>query len=117
MTNEDAQNHRNRMAAKSRQQFQAVAEIGAIAAVADQARRDRCKDDLLAFLVEYFPGTTELRPFSDGHKRVIARQQTAALGGGRFFNLVYRGFAKTTISVNTALWALLYGHRRLIVLI
>lgn len=112
-----AQRHRDRMAAKSREDFEAVAEIGEIAEVVDPERRERCRLDLHQFLVEYFPGTTGLNPFSPGHKRVIARLQKAALTGGRFFNLVFRGFAKTTISVNTVLWALLYGHRKLVVLI
>ena len=114
---ESARRHRDKMAEKSRDDFEAVAEIGAIRAVADPARRERGRLDLHYFLTTYFPGTTGKSPFSDDHKRVIARMQEAALKGGRYFNLVFRGFAKTTISVNTCLWALLYGHRKLVVLI
>ena len=43
---------------------------------------------------------------------VIRRIEHCVLYGGRFVNAVYRGFAKTTVSENTAIWALLYGHRR-----
>lgn len=112
-----AQSHREKMAAKSRGEYDAVAEIGPIGPAKHPDRRERCRLDLHAFLVEYFPGTTGLAPFSEDHKRVIARLQESALKGGRFYNLVYRGFAKTTISVNTALWAMLYGHRRFVLLV
>lgn len=112
-----AQRHRDRMAKRSRDSFESVAEIGLIPSVVDPDRRERCRNDLHLFLQTYFPGTTGKSPFSTDHLRVIARLQEAATQGGRYFNLVYRGFAKTTISVNTCLWALLYGHRRLVVLI
>lgn len=112
-----AQRHRDRMAENSRDAYDSVAEIGEIKLVKDPARRERCKNDLHRFLVEYFPNTTGLYPFSEDHKRVIARLQEAAERGGRFFNLVFRGFAKTTISENACIWAVLYGHRMLVVLI
>lgn len=112
-----AQRHRDRMAKRSRDAFESVAEIGPVPAPADPDRRERCRLNLHLFLQTYFPGTTGKSPFSDDHKRVIARLEEAATKGGRFFNLVYRGFAKTTISVNTCIWALFYGHRRLVVLI
>lgn len=105
------------MAAKSRDDYKAIAEIGDIPDVVHPERRERCRLDLHAFLVEYFPESTGLAPFSDDHKRVIGRLEQSALKGGRFFNLVYRGFAKTTISVNTAIWALLYGHRKFVLLV
>lgn len=88
------------------------ADIGAIPAVKDPARRERCRADLLAFLVEYFPLSTGLSPFSEDHRRVISRIQDCILRGGRFTNAVYRGFAKSTISENALLWAILYGHRK-----
>ena len=112
-----AQSHRDKMAANSRANYESVAEIGAIKPVKNQKRRDSCKNDAHKFLTTYFPGTTGLHPFSDDHKRVIKRFEKAAKKGGRFFNLVFRGFAKTTISVNLCLWVMLYGWRMLIVLI
>ena len=88
------------------------ADVGAIPGVGDQARRDRCERDLLAFLVEYFPNSTGLSPFSDDHRRVIGRIQDCVLRGGRFTNAVYRGFAKSTISELSLIWAVIYGHRK-----
>lgn len=112
-----AQRHRDRMAENSRNNFSKAAELGELEAVVDPKRKAACKKSLLKFLQVYFPGTTGLSPFSEDHKRVIRRLERAIRTGGRSFNLVYRGFAKTTISVNAVLWAMLYGYRRLIVLV
>ncbi|TXH11977.1 MAG: hypothetical protein E6R03_13790, partial [Hyphomicrobiaceae bacterium] len=112
-----AQSHRDRMVLRSRENYAASAEIGPLPSVLDPERRERCRLNLMAFLSEYFPETTGLSPFSVDHERVIARMQSSALEGGRYFNLVYRGFAKTTITVNTSLWALLYGHRKSVLMV
>lgn len=88
----------------------AAADIGTIPPVRNPKRRDSCRRDLHKFLVSYFPETTGLKPFSLDHKRVIAHEQQCVLHGGLFENLVYRGFAKTTIAENTTLWATLFGH-------
>jgi hypothetical protein len=109
--NAQAQAHRDAMARRSREQSAAVADIGDIPAVADPARREACRLDLERFLVTYFPASTGLSPFGDDHKKVIGRIQRCALEGGNFLQAVYRGFAKTTIAENSALWAVLYGHR------
>ena len=87
-------------------------DIGEIPPVLDAARRESCRLDLAAFLQVYFPMSTGLSPFSADHVRVIARIQDCILRGGRFTNAVYRGFAKSTISENSLLWGVLYGHRR-----
>ena len=88
------------------------ADIGEIPKPINPDRREACRLDLAKFLIEYFPQSTGLSPFSDDHKRVIGRIQDCILRGGRFINAVYRGFAKSTISENSLLWAMLYGHRR-----
>lgn len=102
------------MARRSRERQESVADIGDIPPVEDPQRKEFCKKSLLDFLTTYFPNTTGLKPFSDDHKRVIERIQTCILSGGRFVNAVYRGFAKTTISENSAIWSVLYGHRRFV---
>ena len=106
--------HRERMAKRSRDATASVADIGEIPPVKNVRRRASCRLNLLKFLRTYFPNSTGLSPFSDDHKRVIARIKQCILGGGRFVNAVYRGFAKSTISENAALWALLYGHRKFV---
>jgi hypothetical protein len=106
--------HRDRMAERSRELSSEVSDIGDIPPIKDPARRDSCRLDLERFLVTYFPHSTGLSPFSADHRRVIARNQAIALEGGRVCNIVYRGFAKTTIAENTAIWATLYGHRKFV---
>ena len=88
------------------------ADIGEITKPLNPERRAACCKDLAKFLTEYFPQSTGLSPFSDDHLRVIGRIQDCCLRGGRFINAVYRGFAKSTISENSLIWAVLYGHRR-----
>jgi len=103
--------HRGRMARRSREASESVAEIGPIPPPADPDRRAACEFDLERYLVSDFPNSTGLAPLSDDHRRVIRRMQHVILHGGRALNAVYRGFAKTTISENAALWATFYGHR------
>jgi hypothetical protein len=97
---------------RSRERTRKGSDIGEIPKVLKPKRRASCKGDLERFLTTYFPFSTGLSPFSDDHKRVIGRIQDCILRGGRFTNAVYRGFAKSTISENALLWAMLYGHRK-----
>ena len=103
-----------KQAAWSRRKESESADIGEIPAVVNPERKESCRLDLLLFLTTYFPNSTGLRPFSEDHKRVIGRIQSCILTGGRYGNVVYRGFAKTTITENSALWAVLYGHRKFV---
>src|SRR5690349_8237859 len=109
-----AERAREAAAQRSRQQFAAVADIGELPEVADSDRRESCRLDLQRFLVTYFPASTGLSPFSEDHERAIGRIQRCALEGGLFIQAFPRGFAKTTISENAAIWATLYGHRRFV---
>lgn len=95
-----------------RRQSAVAAEIGPLPEVDNPVRRNSCATDLYRFLQEYFPHSTGASPFSDGHRRVISRLQSALLHGGRLLNWVYRGFAKTTITENSAIWSLFFGHRK-----
>jgi hypothetical protein len=109
-----AQAHRDAMALRSRERQAAVADIGELPRVKNPRRRKACEFDLHAFLTKYFPASTGLKPFSDDHRRVIGRIERCILEGGLFVNALPRGFAKTTISENSAIWATLYGHRKFV---
>jgi hypothetical protein len=94
------------------------ATIPGLPKVHDPERRAACKEDLHLFLKTYFPHSTGLKPFSDAHKDAILRMQFAILEGGSVVLTCFpRGFGKTTISENTAIWATLYGHRRFVPII
>lgn len=108
---DDRDRERNRLARISRDRYASVAEVGEHGEVANPLRKAMCRDDLHLFLVSYFPNSTGLKLFSQDHLQVIERIQKCIAEGGRFVQAVYRGFAKTTISENSAIWAALYGHR------
>lgn len=109
-----AQRQREEAAARSRERTQAVTDIGEIPPVIDVERRAACEFDLFRFLTSYFPQSTGLKPFSEDHRRGIERLQRCVLEGGLFVNAWPRGFAKTTVSENAAIWAILYGHRKFV---
>jgi hypothetical protein len=88
-----------------------VADVGQIPAVVNPERRAACERDLERFLVVYFPRSTGLKPFGDDHHSAIGRIQTCELDGGLFAQAFPRGGAKTTISENAVIHAILYGHR------
>ena len=113
-----AANGDSRQNRESAEAHKKLAEVGPLPPVANPERREFCRTDLHAFLLSYFPETTGRAPFSEDQKGAILRMQLAIMnGGGRVLNLFPRGFGKTTISENAALWAILYGHRRFIPII
>jgi hypothetical protein len=107
---------KERTAQRDRQEARAGRDIGPIPAVANPERRERCRLDLVAFcrtyLAEWFP-----LPFAPAHLAMLADIQTATLEGGQSCNGMPRGSGKTTIAEAGALWAVLYGHRRFVVVI
>lgn len=108
--------HLDMMARIHREDNAKTSSIGVVPAVKDPARKENCRADLHKFLVTYFPNSIGLTPLSADHARVIERLQLAILGWGRVCNAIYRGAAKSTISERAALWAVLYGYRRFVVL-
>ncbi|HZT79592.1 MAG TPA: terminase gpA endonuclease subunit [Gemmataceae bacterium] len=68
------------------------------------------------FFTTYFPAAFS-RPFCKDHLRVIERLQNCVLHGGLFALAMPRGSGKTTMCERTAIWALLYGHRRFVALV
>lgn len=89
-------------------------DIDSISAIANPARRAICLESLHLFLQWYFPDSTGLTPFSDDHVHMIDRLEKCLTHGGRDINAVYRGFSKTTITENAAIWATLKGIRRFV---
>ena len=109
--------HSARVASRSREQYATLAEVGPPGKPADPRRRKAAGESLYEFLTTYFPESTGLSPFSDDHKVMIAELERCIRQGGRIVNAVYRGFAKTTISENAAIWAVLYGLRQFVLIV
>lgn len=112
-----ADKHRARMRERSRKIHAEGAELGELPAPLDPERRKRTSQSLLEDLVTYYPNSTGKNPFSSAHKKVIQRIEYSVYEGQDVWNMVFRGFAKTTITVNAASWALRNGHRKFIPLL
>ena len=110
-----SQTHRNKEAKRDREKNESIRNIGIIPRIKNISRRNLCEKDLAKFIFTYAPEGKD--PFSNDHIRVIHRIENAIFHGGRFVEAVYRGFGKSTISNISAVWALVYGHRRFIPLI
>lgn len=108
--------HLARVKARQAEMIARGAECGPLPKVVDPERRAACRGDLHRFLATYFPHSTGKQPFSEDHRRIIPSIQNVILEGGRRINCVYRGFAKTTISQNSCIWAVAYGHRHCVTL-
>lgn len=91
-------------------------DIGPLPSVADAARRDSCQHDLKLFCEIYFAAAFYMG-WSADHLRVIGLIQDAVLNGGLFAVAMPRGNGKTTLCVVAAIWAMLFGHCRFVVLI
>lgn len=102
----------SKQAKYSRRKSNEVAEIGPLPAVVHPARKELCRYDLLLYAQSYFPESTGLSPFSPSHVRAIERIERAILVGGYFAEIVFRGWAKSTITEVATMWGVSYGHIR-----
>lgn len=91
-------------------------DIAPLPPVEDPNRRDGCRLDLRRFCETYFPETFYLG-WSADHLKAIAKIEQATLNGGLFALAMPRGSGKTTLVERSALWAILYGHRKFVTLI
>lgn len=113
----DDHRQRDRLAKQQR-----AAVDNEIAARVDQVERpdfellEWLKWNLTEALLAMFPAAFPL-PFSRDHLRVIEIMQRVMIEGGQFAVAMPRGFGKTTIAVRSALWALLFGHRKSVLLV
>jgi hypothetical protein len=108
--------HKEAMTARSAVHSAKGREIGPLPGVADPKRRKKAAGSLLCFLESYFPDTFALA-WSDDHRTVIGEAERVIVDGGLMALAMPRGNGKTSIAVRAALWALLTGRRRFVVLI
>jgi len=101
---------------RQRQQTRAGQDIGPLPEIVDAARRASCRDDLRRYLQTYESATFNL-PFSPSHDLIIEHLQHIALKGGTQVLVAPRGSGKSSMTEAAGRWAILYGHRKWIVLI
>ena len=76
-------------------------------------RRDKCRDSLAAFIIEYLPHRFPIAMSRD-HCTAIQRMECAVKEGGQFAQAAPRGDGKTERTIACVLWATLYGWRRFV---
>lgn len=91
-------------------------DIGAIPPVLNPERKKNCERDFRRFCEAYFPETFS-KPWSEDHKKVIAKIEAAVLRGGLFALAMPRGSGKSSLTEAAVVWAMLYGHRVFVQLI
>ena len=84
--------------------------------VEEPERRAACGESLKLFFEMYFPRAFDLS-WSEDHEKVISRVEHAVRYGGLFALAMPRGSGKSTIFRLAAIWAILYGHARYVVLV
>lgn len=114
---DDRDSQLSRQARYKRRTSEAGKDIGEMPGIVDPDRRALCELDPCDFLRVYFPRSTGLSPLSQDHIRMVSRMADCATKGGRFANAVYRGFGKTSVALGMALWAVLYGKRKFVLLL
>lgn len=101
---------------RQRRASQEARDIGALPKVKNPKRRKRCAGSLLEFCRTYFSRKFYL-PFSPDHLTVIDRLERCVRGGGLFSVAMPRGAGKSALAKAAAVWAVLYGYRRFVMLI
>lgn len=91
-------------------------EIAPLPAIADPERRTRGVASLLDFCKTYFAAKFK-KPFGQNHLALIAALQKVVIEGGKQAIAMPRGTGKTTISTVAAIWALVTGRRRFVVIV
>ena len=92
-------------------------DIGRLPAVADPARRERCRGSLLDFMKTYCMGAggfLKTEP-SERMGEIIAHLQTVVTTGGREHIRMARAHGKSSFIKGACVYALAYGFRRFIV--
>ncbi len=108
--------HKERARQRQAQLAKAGRDIGPLPTADNLRRRATCKNRLRSYYQTYHPASFPLA-WSDDHLKVIRKLQRTVLTGGVFALAMPRGSGKTTLAIRAALWAILYGHCRYLMLI
>ena len=93
-------------------------EIGDIPLPANPERRESCRHNLPLFLKTYFPETFT-RPFCPASLRFLADVESILTdsGGNKKVIAMPRGGGKSSMLLDSLLWAALYAHKRYVLLV
>ena len=109
---------RIRKAEVSRNRYRNNSDIaGLIPEISNPELRESTADNLLKWHTDVFPNSTGLRPFGDVQVNSVELMQSGLIHGGKTAVAEPRGYGKTTRVCNSALWAVVTGRRRFVVII
>ena len=91
-------------------------DIAPLPPVVDYRRRVEASDSLKAFCLTYFPNKFK-KPFGKHHLALIEALENVVNFGGKQAVAMPRGSGKTTIATAAAVWALVTGRRRFVVIV
>lgn len=91
-------------------------DIGSIPAIKNKRRRNKCEKSFLEFCKTYFRHLFTIN-FSASHLLVIESIERTVMHGGLQAIAMPRSSGKSTLCEVGAIWALLSGHRRFVMLI
>jgi hypothetical protein len=102
---------------KARRKTKPAGEIAPIPAIVNTQRRQKACKDFKFFCKEYFPNTFKLE-WSDDRLRLIEQiEKTAEKGCGKIALSMHRASGKTTLFLTAALWAVLYGYAKHVIIV
>jgi hypothetical protein len=108
--------HREKMRERSYKLSLSNRDIAPLHPVRNPARRQQCRNSIMDFCLEYFPEKFK-KPFGEHHKQFMRRLEQIIRYGGKQAIAMPRGTGKTTIMIVAAVWALVYGYRRFVMII
>ena len=108
--------HRQDMARREREKYQSVRELGDLPRCSDPALRERLRLDLVEFARVCYPHIVTAE-FGKPHLDLLAALQSAVLNGESAVLALPRGYGKSSLALIAATWAILYAHRRYVLLI
>lgn len=108
--------HKERARQRQAQLAKSGRDVGPLPAVSDPDRKAAAAFDLCFYFEAYHPTSFPI-DWSADHLKVIRKIQRTVLKGGVYAIAMPRGSGKTTMAIRAAIWALLYGHHRYVMLI
>ncbi|MDR2754652.1 MAG: phage terminase large subunit family protein [Planctomycetaceae bacterium] len=108
--------HREREALRSREQSRSVRDIAPLPPIVNPKRRALSHRSLRLFCETYFKAKFPLA-WATYHLKIINRLEKIVTSGGLAAIAAPRGSGKSTLTLVAAVWALVYGYRRYVVLV
>jgi hypothetical protein len=108
--------HKQLMAERQKAKTLSGQDIGAIPAIVNRPRRDRCIASFVEFCNTYLPDWFTLN-WSPYHYKAASKIERAVRSGGLFAFSMPRGSGKTTMCRAAVLWAILCGQCKSVVLL